>query len=452
VKALFAIALNTIRGALRSHVVHVLLGLVLLTVVLLPLTLMGDGTAGGQLQLALTYTLGLVGLLLTMATVWLGCTQVAEDIDSSLVQMLVVKPVPRWLFWLGKLSGLLVLMGGLLAVSASVILAMVWWRFNNSNFEPAEKVRMRQEVLVGRRLFAPEQPDMEALMREEYERRKKAGELREGMPESVDRNMIRRDIKAKLQEIPYAMTRGWRFENLPHVAEDDYLFLRYRLFRDKAKSRERFDINGVWVLPHPEDQRPMTLYQSVSSHVYHELPIPGKYLKDGRLLIGFENRDMNQKSVIVQLNDGPFLMVKRAGFANNFARAVFVIFLQICFVGIVATSLGAAFSTPVAIFMAMAYLLVGFCLDSLQPALPEHESIPVAPVARFGWQVQQITNKVVVSVNEFSQVDALSKGQLIEFGALLTILFHLVILRGLPFGVFAIWALRRRELGAVMRS
>lgn len=449
-KALLAIALNTVRSALRSHVVHVLLGLVLITVIVLPLSLMGDGTAGGQLQLSLTYTLGLVGLLLTLATVWLGCTQVSEDIDTSMIHMLVVKPIPRWLFWLGKLCGLLILMGSLLAISATVIYGMMWWRFNNSNFSVEEKERIKQEVLVGRRVFASEAPDMEALMIDEYKRREKAGELRAGMPESVERNMIRRDLKGKLQEIPYARTRAWRFKNLPRVAEGDYLFLRYRVFRDKAKSRERFDIHGMWVLPRKEGS-PRLLPVTVSSHVYHEVPIPSQFLEGQELVIGFENRDFNQKPVIMQLNDGPYLMIKRAGFANNFARAVFVIFLQIAFVGILATSLGAAFSTPVAIFMACAYLTIGVGLDSLRPALPEHETIPTTKVGRFGWQVQQVTEKAVVSINEYSKVDELTKGQLIEFGTLFAILFQLVILRGLPFGLFAMWALRRRELGAVMR-
>ena len=451
-KALLAIATTTIRGALRSHVVHVLLSLILLTIVFLPLSLKGDGTPGAQLQLSLTYTLGLVGLLLTLATVWFGCTQVAEDIDSSKIHMLVVKPVPRWLFWAGKVCGLLTMMGAVLGISATVIFCMMWWRFNSSNFNKQDMVKMRNEVLVGRRLFVANQPDMEELMTMEYDRRKKAGELRPGMPESVDRNTIRREIKAALQEIPYGVTRGWKFSNLPDVADDDLLYLRYRLFRDKAKSRERFDIQGVWVFFSPEDNRPIILPQRVSSHVYHEVPIPGKFIKDGEIQIGFENRDVNQKPVIVQVNDGPFLMVKRAGFANNFARAVLVIFFQICFVGILACACGAGFSTPVAIFMAMAYLMVGSALESLQPSMPEHETIPIAPVARFGWEVQQLTHKAVVSVNEYSQVDALSKGQLIEFSALLVILGQLVILRGLPFALFAIWALKRRELGAVMRS
>ncbi|MFT5128181.1 MAG: hypothetical protein ACI8W8_001790, partial [Rhodothermales bacterium] len=330
---------------------------------------------------------------------------------------------------------------------------MMWWRFNSSNFSQQDMMKMRNEVLVGRRLFVSEQPDVEALMREEYARRKEAGELRPGMPESVDRNMLRREIKTAMQEIPFGSARSWVFEDLPDVAEDDYLFLRYRLFRDKAKSRERFDIRGIWVFPNPGDpQKNLLLPQSVSSHVYHEVPIPGKLIENGEIRLDFQNHDENQKSVIMQLNDGPYLMIKRTGFANNFARAVLVIFFQICFVGILACACGAAFSTPVAIFLALSYLIVGSALESLQPSLPEHETIPIAPVARFGWQVQQVTNKIVVSVNEYSQVDALSTGRLIELNSLFIILAQLVLLRGLPFVAFAIFALNRRELGAVMRS
>ena len=77
-----AIAWTTIRSAIRSHVVHLVLVFLALTVVVLPLVVTSDGSAKGLIQVSLTYTMSLVGILLSMITVWLGCTTIADDVEQ----------------------------------------------------------------------------------------------------------------------------------------------------------------------------------------------------------------------------------------------------------------------------------------------------------------------------------------------------------------------------------
>ena len=62
-----AIAFQTLRASIRSRVFHVLFGMILLAVFVLPLTVAGDGTAVGLLQVSLTYSLGAVTLLISTA-------------------------------------------------------------------------------------------------------------------------------------------------------------------------------------------------------------------------------------------------------------------------------------------------------------------------------------------------------------------------------------------------
>ena len=59
-KAFNAIFKQTVRSALRSKVFIVLFALILLCVIGLPLTIRGDNTAAGLVQVSLTYSLNLV--------------------------------------------------------------------------------------------------------------------------------------------------------------------------------------------------------------------------------------------------------------------------------------------------------------------------------------------------------------------------------------------------------
>ena len=54
-KAFLAIVKQTVRSAIRAKVFHVLFVLIILAVFLLPVTISGDGTAKGLVQISITY-------------------------------------------------------------------------------------------------------------------------------------------------------------------------------------------------------------------------------------------------------------------------------------------------------------------------------------------------------------------------------------------------------------
>jgi len=103
---IFAIAQLSIRNAVRSKIVISLLVLLLASVVLLPLTIKGDGTLAGFIQILLSYTLGLASFILALTTLWAGSAAVASEINDKTIQMAAVKPVSRWQIWMDKWLGL----------------------------------------------------------------------------------------------------------------------------------------------------------------------------------------------------------------------------------------------------------------------------------------------------------------------------------------------------------
>src|SRR5436190_16992898 len=104
-----AIAGIAIRNAIRSRVVVVLLGLLLVAIVALPLTIKGDGTIAGTVQVLLRYTLGAVTIILSIATLWAGCAAISMEVQEHQVHLVVTKPVYRAQLWLGKWLGLFIL-------------------------------------------------------------------------------------------------------------------------------------------------------------------------------------------------------------------------------------------------------------------------------------------------------------------------------------------------------
>src|SRR6478736_4344380 len=125
---LFAIVTLTWRAAFRFKLFVVVAGRALLAVVGLPILIKDDGTARGFTQILLTYTLSTVTGLLGLSTLWLACGTLARDIEECQMQVVAVKPIPRWQIWLGKWLGIMSLNAALLALSGGCVYGLLQWR------------------------------------------------------------------------------------------------------------------------------------------------------------------------------------------------------------------------------------------------------------------------------------------------------------------------------------
>ena len=145
---LLAIAWLTWKAAFRFRLFLVIAVLLLATVVGLPILIKDDGSARGFTQILITYTLGTISALLGLSTLWLSCGILARDIEENQMQVVAVKPIPRWQIWLGKWLGIMSLNAALLALSGLCVYALLQWR---STRLPADEQKiLREEVLVAR--------------------------------------------------------------------------------------------------------------------------------------------------------------------------------------------------------------------------------------------------------------------------------------------------------------
>src|SRR5881409_2525830 len=165
---ILAIAALTLKAAFRYRLVLVLAGLLLASVVVLPLIIKHDGTARGFTQILMTYTLSAITALLGFATLWLGCGTLAREVEECQMQMVAVKPIARWQIWLGKWLGILLLNATLLIVSGASVYGLLQWRA--LQLPPKEQEILRSETFVARASLREPPLDIGADVNQQIER------------------------------------------------------------------------------------------------------------------------------------------------------------------------------------------------------------------------------------------------------------------------------------------
>ncbi|OVE81935.1 hypothetical protein BVY04_02100 [bacterium M21] len=459
-KATLAIALKTIRSAIRKKVVHVLFFFSFLTVFILPLTLVHDGTAKGLVQISLTYALGIIGVLLSVVAVWLGSTLMSEDIEGYQLHMVLSKPVRRSQVWLGKWLGIVVLLGSLLAIDSVFIYGVCHYRLQRAGFEEDEMARLQAEVLRGRRVKRPDDIDLKQWAANELDRRLKMGMT---LPPKMNRDSALGTLMSSLSkgegDIRFRGTRPWVFHGLPKSSDDDeFMHLRFRMFVSKAKEKNQRQTQGLWTIKNFRAkelrQSMITLPYRCMGGTFQELKIPTSLISDdGTLEVAYTNMDPMAQTVVVQRTDGPTLMFGGAGFANNYVRVIFLLFLQIVFMATLGCATGGAMSTPVAILISFSYVIFGLIVRYMQvsdaDAQAAQSEIPAMVVIKY---IHIAVEAATISLNEFIQVGSLTDGRLVDMSGIGLIGVSVLIFRGLPIALIGIFCFSLRELGLVMRK
>ena len=253
--AFSAIVKLTLRNALRSHIFQLLLGLLVLCAVALPMTVSGSGEgARAYIQIALKYSLGTVGFILALSTVWISSLVMTQDVESYQLHMVVAKPVSRIRIFLAKYFSVVLLHAVLLLFAGATIYGVVMWRYAQNDFPEEEKSRIQNEVMVGRRVYFPKPADMEKLTREalaqQLEEMKKAGRGRV----TADAAEMEKDIRSGLSEemlrqrseVQYRKFGEWEYENLPKDLNNP-IYLRYRLYVGKVDTEAQRNTVGWWI-------------------------------------------------------------------------------------------------------------------------------------------------------------------------------------------------------------
>jgi hypothetical protein len=223
-KRVLAIAGITVRSAVRSRIVVVLLALLLVTIVALPLTIKSDGTLASYVHVALLYTLSAVSILLSVATLWAGCAAIAAEIQDRHIHLIVTKPVRRIELWLGKWLGLMALNLALLALAGGVTYGFLRWNLNPDRLSAKEQQQLRDEILVARRPLRPEPIPVDDQAREILARQPVAPNV----PPDQALLAIRESLRRQAHSVPPGVAVRFTFRLPQAPAGDRPMILRYK--------------------------------------------------------------------------------------------------------------------------------------------------------------------------------------------------------------------------------
>ncbi len=476
-----AIVKLTLRNALRSHIFQLLLALLVLCAVALPMTVSGSGEgARAYIQIALKYSLGTVGFILALSTVWIASLVMTQDVESYQLHMVVAKPVSRIKIFLAKYLSVVLLHAVLLLLAGITIFAVVLYRFGKNDFPAEERQRIENEVMVGRRVYFPKPPDMEKLTREalaqQLEEMKKAGRGRvtadAAEMEKDIRNGLSEEMLRQRSEVLFRKFGEWEYENLPKNMKNP-IYLRYRLYVGKVDTEAQRNTTGWWVGYFEEKKQSIGNGKEIEQAVpvaeedftrtwrplspapeqnyageFHEKVLPASVIdREGKVNVRYINIDNAQDKVYFQTIDGPKLLIKVTGFTGNFVRGLLVILLMLMVYAGISCCAAAAFSMPTSIFTVLSYMFLG----SVAPLVMTTSQL-ADPSKYTGYWIGKVAMLIVAPLQEFEISQKIAGGELVEFSYLGSLFWQYYLLRALPFILLGLWLFWKRELGLVIRK
>lgn len=471
-KSFLAIVKQTMRSAIRAKVFHVLGVLILLSVFLLPATVSGDGTAKGLVQISLTYSLGIVVALISTTALWLSCSQLSREIEAYNIHLVFSKPCSRPKMWFAKWTGIFLMHAVILIISAAIIYALIQFRIyhetKTGRFTQEEIAQLNKEIRVGRRVFKADKTDLRDKIEEEYKRRKDA-EFRDAKPE-VAKSVIYQQLITKGGEVPPGGNKIWNFNNV--TGKGNILYLRYRMYSGSTEALSQRNMPGLWCVRDPKAPAGVEAgYQAVAlmevmGGTFQELELPKECINTengNSVSIMFMNppkdteywRGVEAASAMFQEKDGPELLIAVSSFFSNYCRAIFLALLQIAFLVALGCTVSAAFSTPVAAFVAVAYLVIGMSVSAAVDAPNRNADGSYQYKNVFDRSAHYfaiVVSNTVVSVNDLDATSDLARGHLVENRRIIRSLISLLLLKTGIMSAVGIWILSKRELGLVIRK
>jgi hypothetical protein len=453
-RRIWAVAWLTFKAAFRYRLIQLLLLLLLAAVIGLPAVIKHDGTAQGFTQILLTYTLGSIITLLGFTTLWLACGTLARDVEECQMQMVVVKPVARWEVWLGKWLGIVALNVLLLGVAGGTVFALIQWRASRL---PADvQMELRNKVLVARRSIKEpvDTRAMEAEVERQLQERLKDAKVAD-MNRDFVRKQIREQVKAQYQIVPPGTLRPWvlNFGARAAALRSQPLTIRAKFMTAQPGSSQTY--YGYWEIGPPNGRRYRPEPSSLAAETFHEFLVPpGLIDENGTLTVEFHN--YNETALLFPLDEGLEVLYREGGFGLSYVRGLGIILCWLALLAAIGLATASYLTFPVAAFVSLAILIIGFSTGTLKQVIEEggvsgvnHETGTIDTptlIDQVALPAFRGLLSVINLVQGFSPIDSLSTGRSVTWGQLGLAMTQIVVLMGGIFAAVGIGTFTRREL------
>jgi ABC-type transport system involved in multi-copper enzyme maturation permease subunit len=373
-----AVASNTVKQVLRMKIAVVF---VLVLIIVLPLmahSATGDGTIKGRLQTFISYGLSLVGLLLSLLTIFAVAHSATSDLVQRQVYTVLTKPIRRHEFLLGKFLGVLFVDLSLLVGLSAAIYGITVYSPRLLGATEEEQVQLGNEFFTARKGLLPKESDVSEEVEQQYEKLVKNHELDQYF-EGVSKQTViaRLTQQKKLEKRAAAVGKDivWEFDNVHLVDPNGSLFIKFKY--DVSVNPPDEQVSSKWMVG---DLRQLQTGARATTPIYRvarkdtirtarEFEVPGQVLaKDGYLGVAFFNDLANTTVVLFPVENGFEVLYKADTFTANFLRAVLLILMKLVFLAALAIFAGSFLSFPVAVLLCLVVFLTGtassFVLES----------------------------------------------------------------------------------------
>jgi ABC-type transport system involved in multi-copper enzyme maturation permease subunit len=458
--SVWAIALNTIKQAVRLKiaVVFILLLVVMLTVMGLATT--GDGTIKGRLQTFVSYGMSLTSLLLCLLTIIVSIYTLTSDIKNNQICTVVTKPVRRFQILLGKLLGVVVLDLVLLVIFSSVIYAITILTPGYLKASEDELTGLKNEFFTARASLTPEKIDVSKEVEQTF---KELVRSRQIDSEVLENRSEVAKIKAEIADAKQKAARSaapgeqlvWEFNNVkiksgePNAAF--FIRFKYEVVRNPADmmiySRWKVGDYRAFKLGIKPDTPEFAIDRKDKIRTFHEIEVPaGTITKDEYMAVAFLNYPRYNDTPVIFPADGLEVLYKADSFQANYLRAVIIIFLRLFFLACLGLFAGSFLSLPTAMLLCFIVYITGsisgFINESFSALSPGVDVI-------YNYTIKIIIH-LLPSFDTFNPTKFLVGARLISWELVGRIILFMGLLQSMVFLAAAIVIFSRREIAKII--
>ena len=370
--SIWAVAINTIKQALRIKVAVVFTILLIVLLPVLGFTATGDETLKGRLQTFVSYALSLTSFLLCLLTIIVSIYTVTSDIEQRQIYTVITKPIRRYQLMLGKLLGVIALDVMLLCLFSAIIYTITIYTPKFTKASEEELIEANNGFFTARASLNVPEVDVTKEVTDRYMELDRKGEL----PANVHSDEIIAQLTQQAQLAKRAASVGqpllWEFKNVEPLEENIFIKFKYDVSVNPPDSQ----VWGRWGAGDYQffqygTQSKTPIYDEVHKHSvrdFHEIEIPADVVPEhGHLAIAFINETLNSVAIIFP-PDGLEVLYKADSFRNNFIRTVLLILFRLIFMACLGILASSFLSFPVAILFCFVIFFTasfsGFVLES----------------------------------------------------------------------------------------
>jgi len=377
---IWAVAVNTIRQALRMKVAVVFTILLAVLLPVMGLSATGDGTVKGRCQTFVSYGLSLTSLLLSLLTIAVSVHTLCTDISEKQLYTVITKPIRRFVLILGKFTGVVIVGAGLLVLFSAVIYLITVYTPALSGASEDQLKRANDEFFTARAALTPAEVDVTKDVEYAYNRLADSGQLEElfkGLSRKQIIDRLTKQHKLQKRSAPVGHELVWEFHNVKPMAAGESLFIRFKY--DVSVNPPDLQVYGKWRIGDIRQLRygmgaetPIRDYNRKDLiRTFHEIEVPADVVADdGYLAVVFVNVPLNDTTVIFPLEQGLEVLYKADTFTANYARAVLFILVRLIFLAALGLLASSFLSFPVSILLCLVVFFTanfsGFILESFE--------------------------------------------------------------------------------------